>query len=146
MAAFKAHCAFSFPKANLINDPQKILEAVGKTAMGSFGQVKTLIDLPDDGYIKDLILQAVKLNEQETKIPVKKSIAKPVSIPDGLKSALERNDKAAAVFNKLSASHQREYCAYIAEAKKEETRLRRMEKTIAMLLQGKSLNADYSRK
>jgi uncharacterized protein YdeI (YjbR/CyaY-like superfamily) len=93
-----------------------------------------------------LILQAVKLNELGTKTPVKKASAKPVIIPMELKTALADNKIAAAVFNKLSPSHQREYCEYITEAKKEETRLRRVGKTVEMLLEGKALHADYGNK
>jgi hypothetical protein len=39
-------------------------------------------------------------------------------------------------FEKLSYTHRKEYCGWIAEAKKEETRLRRIEKAIEMLKKG----------
>ena len=40
------------------------------------------------------------------------------------------------VFEKLSYTHRKEYCRWITEAKKEETRLKRLEKAIAMLKKG----------
>src|ERR1700676_2844349 len=40
------------------------------------------------------------------------------------------------VFEKLSYTHRKEYCRWIAEAKKEETRLKRLEKAIEMLKKG----------
>jgi Bacteriocin-protection, YdeI or OmpD-Associated/Domain of unknown function (DUF1905) len=40
------------------------------------------------------------------------------------------------VFEKLSYTHRKEYCRWITEAKKEETRLRRIEKAIEMLKKG----------
>jgi hypothetical protein len=40
------------------------------------------------------------------------------------------------VFNELSYTHRKEYCRWIAEAKKEETRLRRLDKAIQMLKTG----------
>ncbi len=42
------------------------------------------------------------------------------------------------VFNKLSYTHRKEYCRWITEAKKEETRLKRLEKAIEMLRKGVS--------
>jgi Domain of unknown function (DUF1905)/Bacteriocin-protection, YdeI or OmpD-Associated len=42
------------------------------------------------------------------------------------------------VFEKLSYTHRKEYCRWIADAKKEETRLRRLEKAIEMLKRGVS--------
>ena len=42
------------------------------------------------------------------------------------------------VFNKLSCTHRKEYCRWITEAKKEETRLKRLEKAIEMLRKGVS--------
>jgi hypothetical protein len=41
-----------------------------------------------------------------------------------------------AVFEKLSYSHRKEYCRWITEAKKEETRLRRLTKAVEMLKNG----------
>ncbi len=51
----------------------------------------------------------------------------------GAGAALKRNRAAAAVWDKLSFSHRREYVGYIVEAKKEETRARRVERTIEAL-------------
>lgn len=55
-----------------------------------------------------------------------------VEIPADFKKIL-KNKNLLKIFEKLSYTHQKEYCRWIAEAKKEETRLRRMEKTIEML-------------
>ena len=60
-----------------------------------------------------------------------------VEIPAELKNALAKEKQAKAIFDKLSYTHQREYAMYVAEAKKEETRLARAAKTIEMLKQGK---------
>ncbi len=59
-----------------------------------------------------------------------------VEIPNELKKALKKEKAAREYFELLAYSHQREYVGYITEAKKEETRLRRVEKTIEMLKQG----------
>lgn len=143
MAAFKAHCVITFMKSDQLNDPEGIFKNVGKTAMGSFGQVKSVADLPCDSYIKDLVLQAVKLNESGIKSSVKKATPKPILVPEELANVLISNKKAAAIFDKLSPTYKREYCDYIAEAKKEETRLRRLEKIMKQLSEGKTLHNKY---
>jgi uncharacterized protein DUF1905/bacteriocin resistance YdeI/OmpD-like protein len=56
-----------------------------------------------------------------------------VEVPTELRKALERNRAAAAVWDGLSFSHRREYVGHIVEAKREETRARRVERTIEAL-------------
>jgi hypothetical protein len=56
-----------------------------------------------------------------------------VEVPPELAKALRRNKAAAAVWDRLSFTHRREHVGYIVEAKKEETRGRRVEKTIEAL-------------
>ncbi len=54
-------------------------------------------------------------------------------VPDDLLAALEQHPEAAARFDRLAISHQREYVRWIEEAKREATRQRRIAKTIEML-------------
>jgi hypothetical protein len=56
-----------------------------------------------------------------------------VEIPPELADAFEKEKDAAEYFNSLSYSHQKEYVGYITEAKKEETRVRRVVQTIETL-------------
>lgn len=56
-----------------------------------------------------------------------------VEIPADLQKLLKKEKSAAAIFEKLSYTHKKEYVQWINEAKKEETRGRRIEKTIEML-------------
>lgn len=60
-----------------------------------------------------------------------------MNIPAKLKTALSKDKEAKAAFDKLPPSHQKEYVTWINEAKKEETRARRVAQTIEMLKQGK---------
>jgi uncharacterized protein YdeI (YjbR/CyaY-like superfamily) len=50
-----------------------------------------------------------------------------------LQKALEKYGTAAKLFAALSASHKQEYLKWVNEAKKEETRQKRIEKTAKML-------------
>lgn len=61
-----------------------------------------------------------------------------VDIPPDLMQALEAAPQAHAFFNQLSFTHQKEYVQWITEAKRSETRLERVRRTIELLLQGKS--------
>jgi len=51
-------------------------------------------------------------------------------------AALLKKEKLQATFDQLSYTHRKEYCRWIAEAKKEETRARRLAKSVEMLHRG----------
>jgi len=88
--------------------------------------------------LKSIREQAGKTFGDEIKITVEADIEpRVVEIPAELKKALAKEKQAKAVFEKLSYTHQREYAMWVAEAKREETRLSRAEKAIEMLKQGK---------
>ena len=59
-----------------------------------------------------------------------------VEVPEALANALASEPDAQRVFDSLSFTHRREYAEWVAEAKKEETRARRVERAIAMLREG----------
>lgn len=65
MASFNEHCALGFWKQSLMEDKAFSSE---KTAMGSFGRITSLKDLPDDKTIKKLIADAVRLNKDGIKV------------------------------------------------------------------------------
>lgn len=60
---------------------------------------------------------------------------KKIEIPEELTKALNKNKFARAAFEKMPPSHKREYAGYILEAKKAETRERRVEKAIEMIIE-----------
>ena len=60
-----------------------------------------------------------------------------VEVPPGPAKALKKEKAAAAYFNSLSYTHKREYAGYIMEARREETRAKRIARTIEILKQGK---------
>lgn len=139
-AAFKAHCVFGFWKHELlIRD-----DAKAKEAMGSFGCIRTLADLPSRATLVRYVKAARKLNEDGVKAPRTKTVRKePAAMHPDLAAALERNAKARATFEAFSPSHQREYVEWIADAKRDETRARRLETAIDWLAQGKPRNWKY---
>jgi uncharacterized protein YdeI (YjbR/CyaY-like superfamily) len=89
---------------------------------------------------------AMKLNEQGVKDPVRakpKAARKPLPVPADLAAALKKNRRAAATFEGFSPSHRREYVEWITEAKREDTRKKRLAQTLAWLAEGKSRNWKY---
>jgi len=142
-AAFKNHCTFGFWKQSLMETD---VFPKNKTAMGSFGRITSLKDLPSDKVMIDLIHQAMELNEKGIKVARPKPSAaakKDLVIPDDLVSALNKNKKAQAQFDRFSYSHRKEYIQWITEAKTEPTRNKRLATTIEWLAEGKSRNWKY---
>ncbi len=142
MAAFKEHCAFGFWKADLILNRDNQGE---KSGMGSFGCIKSLADLPGDKTLIGYVKKAAALNEAGIKAPGRTQPKKraPIPVPDGFAAALKKNAKARNTFENFPPSHRREYLEWITEAKREETRKERMEKTLKLLAEGKSRHWKY---
>jgi uncharacterized protein YdeI (YjbR/CyaY-like superfamily) len=145
MSAFKQHCAFGFWKGSLL-----VAQSDNKndTAMGQFGRITSLKDLPPKKKIISYIKAAMKLNEDGVKSPAlaKRKPLTPLPVPAVLTGALKRNKKARDIFENFSASNRREYILWITEAKTEETRARRLATTIEWLADGKTRNWKYERK
>jgi uncharacterized protein YdeI (YjbR/CyaY-like superfamily) len=141
MAAFKAHCAFGFWKSSLI------VKNNGKAekAMGQFGRLTKIADLPSKKVLIGLIAEAMRLNEEGVPSPTrsKPRLNKEVVVPEDLSVALAKNRKARTTFEKFSPSHKREYVEWITEAKTEATRSKRLTTTLEWLAEGKPRNWKY---
>jgi uncharacterized protein YdeI (YjbR/CyaY-like superfamily) len=139
MAAFKQHCAFVLFKYKLVFEDQ----VTSDEAMGQFGRITALSQLPSDKYIATYIRKGMKLNESGVKLsraPAKKT---PLKIPDDLSAALKKNKRALAVFEKFAPSHKREYIEWITEAKRDETRAKRLAQAVEWMAEGKPRNWKY---
>jgi uncharacterized protein YdeI (YjbR/CyaY-like superfamily) len=137
MAAFKEYCAVHFWNGKLV------LGADQKRGFGNLGRVKALADLPSDKALLRYIKKAVELNQSGVKRPVARGPKKKLVVPDYFRAALSRNKKAEATFENFSYSHKKEYVSWITEAKREETRERRMKTALQWLAQGKPQNWKY---
>lgn len=148
MAYFKQHCAFGFWKASLMKDKTLISNAESESAMGHYGKIKSLKDLPSDKKIISHIKDAMKLNDMGIKLPPRKvkAVKKELAVPEYFLKQLKKNKKAFAVFENFSPSHKREYVEWITEAKTDETKNRRIETAIEWMSEGKSRNWKYAKK
>ncbi len=145
MAAFNQHCAFGFKLAALMTDTHHIfLKDENKSSMGDLGKIQTIRDLPSKKILLEYIKQAITLIEDGTK-PKKKPLksAESIPVPDDLSDALRINKKANTTFLKFSNSHKNEYILWIIEAKRIETRKKRIETAVEWLAEGKDRNWKY---
>ena len=145
MASFKNHCAFGFWKGAMIlgKDGQKTEEA-----MGQFGKITDVSDLPKDEILVHYIREAIKLNDAGVKLPAKSKSKerRELNIPDYFTAALRKNKKAWTTFESFSPSHKKEYVEWMTEVKSEETRKKRLETAIDWISQGKVRNWKYIKK
>jgi uncharacterized protein YdeI (YjbR/CyaY-like superfamily) len=147
MAAFKQHCAFGFWKATWMKDSKKFAEAQGNS-MGHLDRITDLQDLPADKVLISYIKEAMKLNDMGVKLPARKKIlhAKELIVPDDFKTALTKNIQAAEHFENFPPGKKKEYIVWVTEAKREETRHKRIETAIEWISEGKIRNWKYVKK
>jgi len=147
MAAFKEHCAFGFRQATLMKDPHGLLNTGdGKSGMGHLGRIQKLKDLPSDRILIQYIREAIALIDQGAKVLKKAASPKELRIPADFLMRMKKKKAASAAFDQLSYSHKKEYVEWITEARREETRIKRMNTAIEWLQEGRSLNWKYEKK
>ena len=148
MASFKEHCAFGFWKQSLLAEMKPIRDASGDDAMGQFGRITSLSDLPDEKTLIRLVSEAAALNDRGVKVPRKPRPKKPpaLRVPDYFMSALRGNRKALAIFEGFNYSRKKDYVEWVAEARRDETRASRIETAVAWMADGKERNWKYARR
>jgi uncharacterized protein YdeI (YjbR/CyaY-like superfamily) len=140
MAAFKAHATFGFRRA------KEVLGETGaeRDAMGQFGRLTSVSDLPPDDVLHGLIRKAMALTDAGRRPARVKAPPKPeLETPPGLETALSRNPAARAVFDGFPPSCRREYVEWVAEAKRPETREKRIAQAVEWMAEGKRRNWKY---
>ena len=141
MAAFKQHAVFGFWKHKLVVGADRKAE----TAMGSFGCLKSLEDLPSRKTLVALVKKAKKLNDEGVKVVRDKTTKnkKRAAMHPELKAALAKSKKAQASFDAFPPSAQYEYVEWVAEAKADDTRARRVAQAVEWMAQGKRRHWKY---
>jgi len=140
-AAFKGHMALNFWRGQELEANHA---SVG--AMGQFGKIRSIDELPSDAELDRLIREAAALAKSAPAPRKPKHAPKPVpEMHPELAAALARSPKAKAVFDAFAPSHRREYLEWIGEAKRDETRQKRIATAIEWLTEGKKRNWHYER-
>ena len=142
MSAFKAHagCGFWHP---LMRTRDSSLEGIGE-----YGKITSLDQLPSRAEFAKLAKKAKKLTDDGVKGPErpKPDPNRKVVMPKALAALLAKNAKARATFEGFPYSKKNEYVTWINGAKREETRLKRLDTTVGQLAEGKSLMWKYEEK
>lgn len=151
MAAFKQHCVFGFWKAVILfgetkstGDEKFTWGAPGRDPVGA--KIMSKDDLPSDATILALIKKAKELNDEGVKVPKEKMAKKPPPMPKDFAAALKESKQAAANFEKFPPSGKREYIEWITEAKRDETRQKRLATAIEWIAEGKPRNWKYQKR
>lgn len=145
LAAFKSYAGIWFFQGGLLEDKNGYLinaqEGVTKAMrQWRFASVDEIRSSP----VADYIYESIENFRQGNFIrPGSKS--QDFDIPEDLATAIEKETMLVNVWNSFAPSHRREYAAYVAEAKREETKLRRIEKVLGMLRNKQGLNDKYKK-
>jgi uncharacterized protein YdeI (YjbR/CyaY-like superfamily) len=118
--------------------------------MGSLGKITSVKELPPEKQMLGYLRQAVALIESgkgDNRVVVARRVVKapkpPVEAPAEFTAALKKNKAANAAYAALSPSCKREYAEWIAEAKRPETRQRRIAQAVEWIAEGKQRNWKY---
>lgn len=142
IGAFKNHFGIWFFNGALLKENTALLvnaqegktRALRQIRFEEGDELKVSVLLP---YVQEAIQ-----NQKEGK-EIKPVKNKKVEIPPHLSAALKKDKELKSSFEAMSPGCKREYAEYISEAKKEETKLRRLEKIIPMIKSKKGLNDKY---
>lgn len=142
MAAFKQHASFGFWQHAAVT------EGKARDGMGSLGRLATIKDVPSKRELTALLRKAMALIDEgatSTAMRAKPAPRAALEVPADLRDALAGNPGAKATFDGFSASASRDYIEWITEAKREDTRARRLAQAVGWLAEGKMRNWKYAK-
>ena len=141
MSGFKAHASFGFWRRDALATGQE------GEAMGQFGRLTSIADLPGDAEFDEMIRAAAALVDAgDGAMKRKAKPAKPEpEVPPELAEALAGDAAAAATFEAFPPGSRRDYCEWIGDAKRPETRAKRVAEAMGMLREGKRRNWKYEK-
>lgn len=138
LGGFKKHASLVFCEGARLTDWAGLFEAEKAGGFIRVLRLKSEKDI-DAGTLFEYLAQACAIAEEDPppSAPKTGKPAREVVVPEILARALRKEKPVAAFFESLSPSCRREYCQWIAEAKQEATRERRLERTLEYLRAGK---------
>ena len=142
IAGFKSYFGLWFHQGALLKDQKKVLMNAqeGRTKALRQWRMQTAKDIRPT-IIKSYVREAIKLAKEGRQIAPSRK--KPLLVPAELKKALGANRQASENFENMRLGLQREYADYITDAKRDDTKLRRLEKIMPMIKAGSGLHDKY---
>lgn len=143
-SGFKNHFALWFFNGSFLTDKAKVLVNAqeGKTKGLRQWRFTAEADIDREALLV-YILEAIENQKQGKEIKPDKKMS--VVIPDELKEAIASDEELFESFDALTKGRQKEYCNYITEAKREATKVKRLQKIIPMIKNGVGLNDKYKK-
>jgi uncharacterized protein YdeI (YjbR/CyaY-like superfamily) len=139
MAAFKGHMALNFWRGQELRGGE-----ANADAMGQFGKIKSIDDLPPNDELDRLIREAAELAKTAPAPRKTKHAPKPApELHPDFAAALAKAPKAKATLDGFPPSAQRDYFEWIAEAKQDATRAKRIATAVEWLGEGKRRHWKY---
>ena len=143
LGAFKNHFGIWFFNGVFLKDKQNILVNAQENKTKALRQMRfESIDDIDKNIVLAYIKEAIENQKLGKEIKPKRATKK-VDIPKELKAHFKIHSDLETSFKALTPGKQREYCSYITEAKREATKLSRLEKIIPMIITGVGLHDKY---
>ena len=142
LGGFKSYVGLWFFQGALLADADKVLINCqeGRTTAMRQWRFESIKDIKAR-KIKAYVNEAIELADQGQEIKPDRN--QPVVVPPELKQALSKNRKAQSAFKALTKGRQRDYANYIADAKRAETKVKRLEKIMPMIEEGIGMNDKY---
>lgn len=141
LGAFKSYCGLWFFQGSYLKDTHNVLQNAqeGKTkAMRQWRfNSNSRIDLK---LLRSYIIESI---DNEIKGLRLKATKRPLVIAPELNKVLSENKKLGKLFNELNLTKKREFSDYISEAKKQETKIKRLNKITPMILKSIGLHDKY---
>jgi len=143
LAAFKHHFGLWFFNGVFLKDKKKLLVNAQEGKTKALRQMRfTSIESIDKNVVLAYIIEAIDNQKSGKEIKADRT-KKETIIPAELKQELNKDATLNSSFNNLKPYKQREYCEYIATAKRKVTKVSRLEKIKPMILQGVGLHDKY---
>ncbi len=142
LGAFKSYAGLWFYQGALLSDPKNLLINAQEGVTKALRQMRfSALDEVNEKTIRAYTEEAISNQKAGREIkPVRK---KEFEIPAELQDALDQDDDLRKHYESFSHSHRREYAEYISEAKRPDTRQRRLQKIIPMIRGKQGLNDRY---
>lgn len=140
MQPFKAHLSLMFFKGALLDDPEGILRSQGDATRSA---MRIELTSPEqvtelEATVRAYVEEAIAVEEASLAVP-RKTVAE-YEMPEELEERLREDAEYREAFEALTPGRKRSHMVHISEAKRPETRERRVEKCRAMVLEGKGFN------
>jgi len=141
LGAFKGYFGLWFFQGALLPDPQGVLINAQKGKTKTLRQWRFTDETTDVDAVASYLEAAIEVHDRGEFVAPERG--RPIEIPPELEDALAGDSDAEAAFARLSPGKRREFADHVAEAKRADTKNRRVEKILPMIRSGVGLHDKY---